>query len=71
MTLIGEDSKGRAVQRPNRTEMATIERDDQIRIEAFSERHHRCVGAAERKIGVLIDKVSDPRPVISTRRVDR
>jgi len=51
--------------------MPTIERDDQIRIEAFSERHHRCVGATQGKISILFDKVANAGPVVRRWCVDR
>ena len=50
--------------------MASVEGDDQVRVEPVCEDHDRCVDGPEREVAVAIDEVGDDRPVIGVRGFD-
>ena len=50
--------------------MTPIQGDDQIGLQTFGQSDYRGVGAAERKVSILIDEIGDPRPVLWSRSLD-
>lgn len=51
-------------------EMPPVERDDRSRVEALGERDDRRIGSAEPEIGVLLDEIADPLPIVRFGRID-
>jgi len=48
--------------------MSLIERDQQVRIHLLSENNHRSISRSQRKVGIVLDQLCNPRPVLRARR---
>lgn len=52
------------------SEVAVVQRDDDLRPQALGQGDHRGIGPSQGQIGVLLNELSDPRPVSSEGRLD-
>jgi hypothetical protein len=70
MGLLGQQAKRRAVARAHSTEVALVECHYDVGPETFGKHNNRCVRRAQRKVGVSLHKIGDPRPVARSGEVD-
>lgn len=70
LPLLGEDPELPALRRADRTEVAAVERDDQVRIEPIREHGDRRVDRSEWEVPVALDEVGDEGPVVGVRGFD-
>jgi hypothetical protein len=62
--LLGQESKGPSVARPDRSEVPAVEGDHDLSVEPLGESHDRGIGTAEREIAIALHEVADPRPIL-------
>lgn len=67
--LLGENPKAGRMPRPDRGEVPAIKGDDEIGVQPFGQGNHRGVGPTDWEIPILLDQLSDARPVCSMRRL--
>src|SRR3954449_10511837 len=60
----GEKAEALAVLGADCPEVPVVQGDDDLGPETLGQSNHRGVRAAKRKIGVLLDELADPRPVL-------
>jgi hypothetical protein len=66
----GQKAKTLAMPRTDSSEVATIQGDHGLRPEALGQGDHSGVSTAQRKIGILLHELTDPRPIGSNRCLD-
>ena len=64
---LGQEAKGFALLAPHCREVSAIERHDQIGVQPLGEGYHRRIDPTEGEVGVAVDELSDPCPIIALR----
>jgi hypothetical protein len=58
------------VLRAYRSEVAAVQGNDDLSPETLGQRHHGGIRSAQGEIGVLLDELTDPPPILSERSLN-